>query len=132
MNSFNHYSLGAVTSWMMDSQLGIKYDSENPGYKHFILQPVTGGSFTYANGTFESAYGTIYSGWEASEDGTMTQYKAEVPANTTATLYLPITEDAANAITVPEGAVFAGMTEHNGQTCAQYELASGTYTFEIA
>ena len=62
----------------------------------------------------------------------MTQYKAEVPANTTATLYLPITEDAANALTVPEGAVFAGMTEHNGQICAQYELASGTYTFEIA
>ena len=63
MNSFNHYSLGAVTSWMMDSQLGIKYDEEAPGYKHFVLQPVAGGTFTYANGSFESAYGTIYSGW---------------------------------------------------------------------
>ena len=132
MNSFNHYSLGAVTSWMMDTQLGIKYDTENPGYKHFILQPVTGGSFTYANGTFESAYGTIASGWESSEDGAMTSYKAEVPANTTATLYLPITEDTANALTVPEGATFAGMTQHNGQTCAQYELVSGSYSFEIA
>ncbi|MDC7287522.1 glycoside hydrolase family 78 protein [Blautia schinkii] len=130
MNSFNHYSLGAVTSWMMDSQLGIKYDEENPGYKHFILQPTTGGTFTYANGSFESAYGTIRSGWEAAE-GAMTSYEASVPANTTATLYLPVTEAQAEAITAPEGASFVGMTEHNGQTCAQYELLSGSYSFAI-
>ncbi len=131
MNSFNHYSLGAVTSWMMDSQLGIKYDEEAPGYKHFVLQPVAGGTFTYANGSFESAYGTIYSGWEAAE-GVMTSYEATVPANTTATLYLPISEEQAEGLQVPEGASFAGMTEHNGQMCAQYELVSGSYSFAIA
>ncbi len=130
MNSFNHYSLGAVSSWMMDTQLGIKYDEENPGYKHFILQPVVGGDFSYANGSFDSAYGTIESGWEAS-DGEMTSYTAKVPANTTATLYLQISEEQATALELPEGSTFEGMVDHNGVLCATYTLVSGEYTFEI-
>ena len=59
----------------------------------------------------------------------MTVYEATIPANTGATLYLPIEEAAANAMKVPEGASFLGMTEHNGVLCAQYELVSGSYHF---
>lgn len=130
MNSFNHYSLGAVTSWMMDSQLGIKYDEKAPGYKHFILQPTAGGSFTYANGTFDSAYGTIYSGWTA-DSKEMTAYEAVVPANTTATLYLPVNKNQSDCMVLPEGAALIGFEEHNGMKCAKIELLSGTYSFDI-
>ena len=38
-------------------------------------------------------YGTIESGWTAA-DGAMDSYSATVPANTTATLYLPVSEEA--------------------------------------
>ena len=130
MNSFNHYSIGSVTSWMMDTQLGIMYDTAMPGYANIILQPMPGGSFTYAKGSFASSYGTIYSGWE-SEDGQMTSYEATVPANTTATLYLPISEEQAEAMTLPEGASFLGMQEHNGVECAAYSLVSGAYQFAM-
>ena len=71
MNSFNHYSFGAVYEWMTAYQLGICADPAQPGYQHFILQPTAGGSFRYAKGSFESPYGTIASGWTA-EDGKMT------------------------------------------------------------
>ena len=56
MNSFNHYSFGAVGEWMMGYQLGIKADKEQPGYQHFILQPTVGGSFTEVKGSYESVY----------------------------------------------------------------------------
>ncbi len=130
MNSFNHYSLGAVTSWMMDSQLGIKYDETSPGYKHFILQPVAGGTFTYANGSFESAYGTIYSGWTAAQEE-MTAYEAVVPANTTATLYLAMNKNQADCLELPQGASLIALEQHNGTRCAKIELLSGSYSIDI-
>ena len=39
MNSFNHYSLGSVLSWLYENTLGIQRDEEYPGYKHL---PETG------------------------------------------------------------------------------------------
>lgn len=130
MNSFNHFSLGAISEWMMSYQLGITREEGTAGYKNFVLQPTVGGTFTYANGSYDSNYGTIYSGWTA-EEGKMTSYTATVPANTTATLYLPISQEEADATTVPEGAVFVEMTEHNGTSCAQYTLEAGSYEFAV-
>lgn len=130
MNSFNHFSLGAISEWMTSYQLGITREEGVAGYKSFVLQPTVGGTFTYANGSYDSNYGTIYSGWTA-KDGVMETYTATVPANTTATLYLPISQEQADATTVPEGAEFVEMTEHNGTTCAVYILQSGSYEFTI-
>lgn len=39
MNSFNHYSFGAVGAWMFNHSLGIERDVDFPGFKHFVLQP---------------------------------------------------------------------------------------------
>ncbi len=126
MNSFNHFSLGAISEWMTAFQLGITTDSV--GYKEFVLAPVPGGSFTYANGTYESNYGTIASGWTA-EDGALTSYEATVPANTSATLYLPITEEQAAALALPEGVSYEGMAVRNNVECAQFALEAGSYNF---
>ena len=92
---------------------------------------MVGGTFTYANGTYESNYGTIYSGWTADGEGNIETYEATVPANTTATLYLPISETQALATAVPEGAEYIGQEEHNGKDCAVYTLTSGSYSFTI-
>ena len=129
MNSFNHFSLGAVTEWMMACQLGIAPGTE-AGYHSFILQPTVGGSFTGAKGSFESDYGTIESGWTA-EDGVITGYHAVVPANTGATLYLPISEAQAQAVALPEGISYQGMELHNGRECAVFALQSGSYDIAL-
>lgn len=126
MNSFNHYSFGAVGEWMMGYQLGIKADKDQPGYQYFILQPTVGETFTQVKGSYDSAYGTIASGWTAA-DGRMTSYDVTVPANTTATLYLP----AEGEVTVCDGVTAVGMTEHNGIQTQQMELVAGTYHFEM-
>ena len=88
MNSFNHYSYGSVTEWIYDTLIGIACDEDAPGFSHFILRPTCGGGLTHAEGSYLSVYGLIKSEWDAAEDA-MTGYQCTVPANTTATLYLP-------------------------------------------
>lgn len=128
MNSQNHFALGASQAWMYEYQLGITTDG-GKGYKDFVLQPIAGGDFTSLKGSFESNYGVIDSGWEAA-DGVISSYVATVPANTTATLYLPVEEEVTAFEDIP-GVTFVGMTERNGLDVAQFELGAGGYELEV-
>jgi len=87
MNSFNHYAYGAIGEWLYTYVAGIKIDEEHPGYKHFIIAPHPGGGLTNATATYESIYGKIVSSWK--QNGEKTSYEIEIPANTTATVILP-------------------------------------------
>src|SRR5574344_131108 len=129
MNSFNHFALGAVGQWMYEYQLGItaNYEGGEYGYRHFILQPTCGGTFTSLEGSYESNYGTIRSFWTASR-GVMTSYSATIPANTSATIYLPIEKEAKSFGECP-GCRFTGRVIHLGHETARYEVVCGTYAF---
>lgn len=133
MNSFNHFALGAVGQWMYEYQLGIASDHSNgeAGYKHFVLQPQAGGDFSSLEGSYESNYGVVKSAWEQNSQGELSAYKATVPANTTATLYLPMGEsiDDLNSLA---GVEYVGRTTRNNISVAQFELSSGTFEFEIS
>ena len=127
MNSANHYSLGACGSWMMDTQVGIERGDE-PGFKHFVLQPTPGGSYTSLTGSYDSVYGVIESAWTA-DAGALTSYDCVIPANTTATIYLPVEAEVGE---LPAGLTCVGAVEHNGRTATQFEAVSGAYSFVIA
>lgn len=133
MNSFNHYSYGSCVEWIYNYMSGIKSDEAAPGYKHFILQPVvdTQGRIDSVKGSYRSLYGLIESNWTSAE-GKMTSYKATVPANTSATLYLPISQEQADAMETPAGATLVGEEVRNGVSCMKYELSAGQYEFAIA
>ena len=62
MNSFNHYSYGAIGQWFFTDILGIR--PVEIGYKSFMLAPKFGGGLTYAKGSFTSPYGKISSAWK--------------------------------------------------------------------
>ncbi len=130
MNSFNHFAFGSVMEWGYAYLGGIKCDTEAPGFKHFILQPCVGGGLTSAQAEYDSMYGLIKSAW-TSEDGKLT-YTCTVPANTTATLYLPASSassvsESGGSLGSAEGITVTG--EENG--CVIMELQSGTYTFTV-
>ena len=141
MNSFNHYSYGAVTEWMYRFMGGIETDEATPGFKHFVLQPTPDTRVTLPQGQeritsadakYNSYYGDIKSAWIMRSDGNLA-YTATVPANTTATLYLPL---AAKTDVVYEGNIPAQkakgvkfIKQENGK--AVYELLSGTYSFGL-
>lgn len=128
MNSFNHYSFGAVGQWMMAYSLGIQRDE--PGFKKFILQPEIDptGQMTSAKGYYDSQYGRIESEWKL--EGKKLTYKATVPANTTATLYLPAASlkavtESGNDVDKAKGIKIVKFEQ--GKVVA--ELASGIYSF---
>ena len=85
MNSFNHYSLGSVLSWLYENTLGIQRDEEYPGYKHFTLKPEMG-TFEFAEGGIDTPYGRIESAWKKTDAGY--SYTCHIPENTTATIVL--------------------------------------------
>ncbi|MCI8360638.1 MAG: family 78 glycoside hydrolase catalytic domain, partial [Clostridiales bacterium] len=133
MNSFNHYAYGAVGEWMYGYMAGVMSDEARPGFKHTILQPTpdASGRLTSAAASYESPYGRIESAWQT-KNGAL-RYQCAVPANTTATLYLPVEQDAA----LLEGGVPVGEAEgvryvgyQDGK--AVYELAPGRYSFRLA
>lgn len=86
MNSFNHYSLGSVLSWMYHVILGISRDETVPGYGKILLKPEIG-PLEFAEGSVASPYGKIIAGWK--KDGGKVIYTCELPVNTTATVTLP-------------------------------------------
>lgn len=86
MNSFNHYSLGSVLSWMYHVILGISRDETVPGYGKILLKPEIG-PLEFAEGSVASPYGKIIAGWK--KDGGKVVYTCELPVNTTATVALP-------------------------------------------
>ena len=86
MNSFNHYAYGAIGDWMYRVSAGI--ETMDPGYKHIIIQPHPTKKLTYSKASFESSYGTVASGWE--RKGTKIIVSVKIPANTVATIILPV------------------------------------------
>ena len=87
MNSFNHYAFGAIGEWMYENIIGIQPDPDSPGFRHFILKPVPGGTLTWAKGSYNSISGKIEAGWK--KEGKRFEYHFTVPPNTTATVYIP-------------------------------------------
>lgn len=131
--SYNHFSYGAVSEWLFRYVLGIERDENAVAYKHIILKPEFGGSFTHAKGSYNSVRGKIESGWTLDKDYGAFTYHTVVPANTTATLYLPA-ESAESVVT--EGG--KPVSESKGVTFVSYkdgamvyELESGTYDFAV-
>ena len=123
MNSFNHYSFGAVAGWMYNHSLGIQRDVNSPGFKHFYLRPIPDptGVLTHAKGHISSMYGKISSGWSV-KNGRVT-YRFEVPANTSAQLNLVVK----NGAKITEG---SRSWKANGDKFVQ-ELTSGKYEFTV-
>jgi alpha-L-rhamnosidase len=92
MNSFNHYAYGAIGEWLYSHVAGIRVDPENPGYRHFFLNPHPGGGLSYVRADFSSIYGMINSSWKI--NGNNFTYDVIIPPNTTATVFLPHPENS--------------------------------------
>ena len=119
MNSFNHYAYGAIGEWLYATVAGIDVDPEEPGYKHIILRPEPGGDLTFARGELRSIHGLIRSHWRI-EDGVLT-YEAAIPANTRATVLLPMASS--------EGVTESGKPLAEVPGISDMRMASGKLAF---
>ncbi|MBB5781775.1 hypothetical protein HD596_008531 [Nonomuraea jabiensis] len=86
-SSQNHYSKGAVISFLHRYVAGIRPRDDAPGYRHFDIHPQPGGGLTSAEAQLDCPYGRITSRWRI-DHGTF-HLTATVPPGTRATLTLP-------------------------------------------
>lgn len=122
MNSFNHYSYGAIGDWLYRSAVGIRESS--PGYKRIIIKPHTGGDFKKMQAHTMTPYGKVAVEWSA-DDNSLTMMRTEIPVNTTAEIYVPalsIEEVVSHENLRPEG-------YSNGYV--KFVTGSGHYRFSI-
>ncbi len=84
-------------SWFFEGLGGILPDPAKPGFKHFLLRPGIVKSVEWVKCSYQSPYGEIVSNWKSEKDSF--QWQIHVPANSTATVYLPAT----NANKIKEG-----------------------------
>ena len=121
MNSFNHYSFGAIGYWFYTGAAGIQLDPDSPGYKHFILAPQFTDKVTYVKSSIESPYGKISSYWHV--EGDQMNYDVTVPPNSSATLKLSVPANKVMQAGVP--------VKSDTDTTTSVALAAGTYHFSF-
>lgn len=133
MNSFNHYSFGAVGFWMYNHSLGIQREESCPAFKQFILKPEVDptGLMKYAKGHYDSMYGRIESSWRVTDN--CCSYDFTIPCNTSALVYLP----ASSINQLKEGGKRIGKKTLGVRVIGikngllEMKLESGKYCFEI-
>ena len=86
--SLNHIMFGEVSAWFYKALGGIRTDPEQPGFRHFFLQPHFVKGLSFANVSYDSPRGKIVSHWERKNKKTV-RYHVVVPPSCTATLSLP-------------------------------------------
>jgi len=84
MNSYNHYAYGAVADWMYGVMLGINTVEEAPGFEQVIIAPVPDARLSYANGSIDTKFGTIKSGWTIHSGSA--HYSFDIPCGVKATI----------------------------------------------
>ncbi len=123
MNSYNHYAFGSVVAWVYRDLVGIDTSPDGPGFRHIVIHPRPNAAVTQATGEYESGYGKISTQWTASPNSF--SLKVAVPANTTATIYVPA---LSNARVWEDGSAVEARQE-NGSYVIQ--TGSGVYDFEV-
>ncbi|EOZ99636.1 Alfa-L-rhamnosidase [Indibacter alkaliphilus LW1] len=132
MNSFNHYSFGAIGAWMINYSLGIQRDLSSPGFQKFVLQPKPDPDevMTWAKGHYDSMYGRIESSWKIEEDSII--YEFSVPTNTEAILKLQasdITQVILSGKLLKEALGIKVLDQEEG--IVKILLGSGRYQFKV-
>ncbi len=129
MNSFNHYSLGSVGQWMFESVGGIGLDTRRPAFEHILIRPELDSRLSFARASHDSIRGRIESSWSRSNG--MLTLAVTIPANTSATVWLP---NASNAPVLEGGAPVAqasGVQPAGREgNASKFEIGAGSYRFQ--
>lgn len=134
MNSFAHYSFGAVCEWMINDLAGIQ--SDGVAYRQIVIHPHPPAPQTLAGpepihwvkAHYDSIRGRIAVQWRRT--GHQFELSVEIPANTTATVYVPAASGDElrcgwHTVAHTDGVKFLRMEAG----CAVLSVESGQYNF---
>jgi alpha-L-rhamnosidase len=129
MNSGNHVmQIGDLGVWMYEYLAGIRADPAKPGFQHAVIHPYPAGDLTFVRASHQTMYGKFATSWK--REGARFRLDVTIPANTTATVWVPAKDAAAvtesgRAIGNARGVRF--IRTDGGH--AVFEVESGSYSF---
>lgn len=82
-----HSCFTSPDNWFYQGLAGIQPDPAAPGFKKIIIKPAVVGDLTWVRSHHDSPYGRIVSNWK--RDGKSLTLDVKIPANTTATVFMP-------------------------------------------
>jgi alpha-L-rhamnosidase len=130
MNSFNHYSYGAIGDWMYRYVAGLDTYEDGAGYKHSMIYPHPGGGLTEAEARLQTGYGELVSHWRRGKDSLILD--VTIPANTSSTVYIPAPE---GGLVTESGHLLGNVKEIKvagvGRGYLMLSLGSGSYHFAV-
>lgn len=139
MNSRNHFAFGTVAEWIQRYLGGVDTDPSAPGYKNVVIRPRPGSGINQARTEYDSQHGTIVSDWQ--RNGKTFRLRVTVPANTTATVYVPTFQNTRGVLTEGGELIWRAGRFHPGRegvTSAAIQgdavalaVGSGTYEFVL-
>jgi alpha-L-rhamnosidase len=126
MNSFSHYSFGAVYQWMVENLGGIQMGT--PGYQEIVIRPQIDPNLRYARTAYRSVRGRIESSWK--RDNEKFSLDVTIPPGCTASVYLPAAKtsnitESGKPVTDAPGVTFQRPVGDR----AYITIGSGTYHF---
>ena len=135
MNSFAHYSFGAVCEWMFQTVAGL--DTDGPGYRQVVIRPTLATlgsnpehpSLDWVRAQTASHYGPMAVEWRRA--GARFDLSVTLPANTSGTVYVPATRaetvtESGQPLAQVKGAHF--LRQEGAR--AVVEIGSGRYQFQ--
>lgn len=137
-NSHSHPFAGSVDVYFYKILAGIGMDEESSGFKKIVLKPVMSGDLPYASASVRSVRGKIISSWKRTDESL--EYKAEIPGNTTALIYVP--KNAWEKVEISESGAVCWDGEKGGnadglkylreeEKYIVYQAESGCYEFAV-
>ena len=128
-SSQDHFMLGQIQEWFYHDVAGMGCDPAGPGFKKIIINPQPVGDLTWVKAGYDSIRGMIVSNWK--RDGDKFTMSVTIPANTTATIFVPAR--SADAVTKSgrtagqsKGVKFLRMENDR----AVFAVEAGEYTFK--
>jgi alpha-L-rhamnosidase len=120
-SSHNHIMFGSIADWFIKDLAGINPDIDYPGFKNIIIRPHPPTDMEWVKANHNSVYGEIKSSWQ--RDGNRFELTIDIPANCTATVYLPTTKSES----VRESGRTIMCNKENNYI--KINVCSGCYTF---
>ena len=120
-SSQDHFMLGQIQEWFYHDLAGIQNAPDSAGFKSIVINPQPVGDVTWAKASYNSIRGKIVSDWK--RDDEKFTLNVTIPANTTATVFVPT--KSREAVNQTRGATILRMD--NGR--AIFAVDSGQYEF---
>jgi len=124
-----HSCYTSPSGWFYQGLAGIQPDPAAPGFKKIIIKPMIVGDLTWVKCHYDSIHGRIVSNWK--RKGSKLTMDVTIPANTTATVFVPAKDAAGVTESGLPSAQAKGLKFLRMENAtAVYAVGSGTYRFQ--